>query len=386
MNFRAKSAVATSTFAMSLMLAACGSDDNSSNVERDEGSSSSVTESSSSVDEESSSSAAPELPKGLRAATLDDLEKNMTLGEMFGTQIYLAAGAKQGVFSIWIPDTAWIAVRSDFENGVIEYGTSNGSYMGIKSKASDEMQKFFEKSGKLQFVVKDEKKLQVSINDGDYIDVEKANVPVSSNWISDGTQLQGVKLSCKSGDTKQVYSFYKGRYVVEETVKEESSWSAGYYDIERSHLLMLPVFFDQSVYSLVSAQVSTDFDLNMDTGDSYKCEKSSIKYKDIDKEALTGEWVAPEKGLDWTLTLKKSGDYSVVAKKGANTEELKSGIWDVYGDVLMLKNSSCMRPSECASAVKGSLEGFDAKKGFTFNHDDDDTPAVPTTWTLPQYE
>ena len=220
MNFRAKSAVVTSAFAMSLMLAACGSDDNSSNVERDEGSSSSVTESSSSVDEESSSSAAPELPKGLRAATLDDLEKNMTLGEMFGTQIYLAAGAKQGVFSIWIPDTAWIAVRSDFENGVIEYGTSNGSYMGIKSKASDEMQKFFEKSGKLQFVVKDEKKLQVSINDGDYIDVEKANVPVSSNWISDGTQLQGVKLSCKSGDTKQVYSFYKGRYVVEETVKE----------------------------------------------------------------------------------------------------------------------------------------------------------------------
>ena len=191
MNFKACSAVA-SAFAMSLMLAACGSDDNSSNVERGEDSSSSVKESSSSV-EESSSSAAPELPKGLRAATLEDLEKNMTLGEMFGTQIYLAAGAKQGVFSIWIPDTAWIAVRSDFENGVIEYGKSNGSFMGIDSKASDDMQKFFEKSGKLQFVVKDEKKLQVSINDGDYIDVEKANVPVSTNWISDGTQLQGVR-------------------------------------------------------------------------------------------------------------------------------------------------------------------------------------------------
>jgi hypothetical protein len=384
MNFKACSAV-VSAFAMSLMLAACGSDDNSSNVERDEGSSSSVEESSSSV-EESSSSAAPELPKGLRAATLDDLEKNMTLGEKFGTQIYLAAGAKQGEFSIWIPDTAWIAVRSNFENGIIEFGPKNGSYMGIDSKASDSMKEFFEATGKLQFVVKDEKKLQVSINDGDYIDVEKANVQISSNWISDGTQLQGVKLSCKNGDTKQDYSFYKGRYIVEETVKDKSSWSAGYYDIERSHLLMLPVFFNEAVFSMVSAQVSSDFDINMDTGESYKCEKSTFKFKDVDQEALAGEWIAPEKGLDWTLTLKKSGDYSVVAKKGANTEELKSGIWDVYGDVLLLKNSSCLHPSECASAVRGSIEGFDSKKGFTFNHDDSDTPAVPTTWTVPQYE
>lgn len=384
MNFKACSAV-VSAFAMSLVLAACGSDDNSSNVERDEGSSSSVEESSSSV-EESSSSAAPELPKGLRAATLDDLEKNMTLGEKFGTQIYLAAGAKQGVFSIWIPDTAWIAVRSNFENGIIEFGPKNGSYMGIDSKASDSMKEFFEATGKLQFVVKDEKKLQVSINDGDYIDVEKANVQISSNWISDGTQLQGVKLSCKNGDTKQDYSFYKGRYIVEETVKDKSSWSAGYYDIERSHLLMLPVFFNEAVFSMVSAQVSSDFDINMDTGESYKCEKSTFKFKDVDQEALAGEWIAPEKGLDWTLTLKKSGDYSVVAKKGANTEELKSGIWDVYGDVLLLKNSSCLHPSECASAVRGSIEGFDSKKGFTFNHDDSDTPAVPTTWTVPQYE
>ena len=384
MNYKACSAV-VSAFAMSLMLAACGSDDNSSNVERDEGSSSSVEESSSSV-EESSSSAAPELPKGLRAATLDDLEKNMTLGEKFGTQIYLAAGAKQGVFSIWIPDTAWIAVRSNFENGIIEFGPKNGSYMGIDSKASDSMKEFFEATGKLQFVVKDEKKLQVSINDGDYIDVEKANVQISSNWISDGTQLQGVKLSCKNGDAKQDYSFYKGRYIVEETVKDKSSWSAGYYDIERSHLLMLPVFFNEAVFSMVSAQVSSDFDINMDTGESYKCEKSTFKFKDVDQEALAGEWIAPEKGLDWTLTLKKSGDYSVVAKKGANTEELKSGIWDVYGDVLLLKNSSCLHPSECASAVRGAIEGFDSKKGFTFNHDDSDTPAVPTTWTVPQYE
>lgn len=386
MNFKAKSAVFTSAIALSMMLAACGSDDNSSNVEREEGSSSSVQETSSSSVEESSSSVKSDLPKGMRAATLDDLEKNLTLGSMFGTEVYLASGAKQGVFSIWIPDTAWIAVRSDFENGVIEYGPEKGSFMGIDAEAADEMKAFFDKTGKMQFVVKDEKKLQVSINGGDYIDVEKAKVQISSSWISDGTELHGVQLSCKNGDTKQVYSFYKGRYVVEETVKKETTWSAGYYDIERSHLLMLPVFFNQPVYSMVSGMVSTDFDIRMDTGDSLKCEKETIKYKDIDFEAIAGEWVAPENGYDWTLTLKKSGDYSVEAKKGANTEDLKSGIWDVYGDVLLLKNKKCMHTSECASAVKGTIEGFDAKKGFTFNHDDDDSPKVPTTWTVPQYE
>jgi hypothetical protein len=269
---------------------------------------------------------------------------------------------------------------------VVEYGTKNGSFMSIDSKAADEMKEFFEKSGKLQFVVKDEKTLQVSINDGDYFDVEKASVQMSPNWISDGTQLQGVKLSCKSGEIEQNYSFYKGRYVVSEKNKDTSSWSAGYYDIERSHLLMLPVFFNEPVYSMVSAKVSSDFNIIMDTGDSLACEKKDFKFTDIERESLAGEWVAPENGLDWTLTLKKSGDYSVVALKGANTEELKSGIWDIYGDMLMLKNTSCLHPSECASAVKGAVEGFDAKKGFTFSHDDSDTPAVPTTWTLPQYE
>ena len=81
MNFKACSAVISSAFAISLMLAACGSDDNSSNVERgDDDSSSSVEESSSST-EKSSSSKEADGPKGTRAATLEDLEKNMSLGD-----------------------------------------------------------------------------------------------------------------------------------------------------------------------------------------------------------------------------------------------------------------------------------------------------------------
>ena len=395
MNFKAKSAVFTSAIALSMMLAACGSDDNSSNVEREEGSSSSVEETSSSSVEESSSSVKSDLPKGTRAATLDDLEKNLSLGEMFGTELFFAAGAKQGVFSLWILDdesnqeVGWIVVHSDFKDGVIEIGMKNGSYMGAETENANKMQEFFEKSGKLEFVVKDEKTLQVSINGGDYKDVEKAKVPVSSTTISDGTQLQGVKLTCKTDDGQQVYSFYKGRYLVEETVDKKTVWSAGYYDIERSHLLMLPVFYNEDVYSMVSASVSSDYEMIFDAGDSQKCEKTKLDYKDVDREALVGEWVAPEDGLDWTLTFKKSGDYSVEAKKGREPAELKSGIWDIYGNMLFLKNTTCKNRDDgtkCTTAVKGSIEGFDAEKGFTFNHDDPDSPAVPKTWTLPQYE
>lgn len=370
--------------AATMMFAACGSDDNSSNVEREEGASSSV-EATSSSSEESSSSEKREVPEGTRAATLDDLQKNMALGKMFGSDIYLATGAKLGVFSIWIPDTAWIAVHSEFKDGVLEYGKSNGSIMATATAVSDSLTAFFEKGGKIEFVVKGEK-LQYSINGGDYADVEKANVKTSSNWLSDGTKLQGVRLSCKNDDAKQTYSFYKGRYVVEESIGDSSFWSAGFYDIQRSHLLMTPVFFNKSAYSLVSGQVSSDFNLSMDTGAEIKCEKTTFMFDEVDRDSIAKEWVADADGVDWTLKLKTSGEYALDATKGKNSEDVRSGKWDIYGDILFLKNSSCQSPSKCAKSVKGAVEGFDPQKGFTYKHDDSSTPVMPKDWTLPQYE
>lgn len=370
--------------AATMMFAACGSDDNSSNVEREEGASSSV-EATSSSSEESSSSEKREVPEGTRVATLDDLQKNMALGKMFGSDIYLATGAKLGVFSIWIPDTAWIAVHSEFKDGVLEYGKSNGSIMATATAVSDSLTAFFEKGGKIEFVVKGEK-LQYSINGGDYADVEKANVKTSSNWLSDGTKLQGVRLSCKNDDAKQTYSFYKGRYVVEESIGDSSFWSAGFYDIQRSHLLMTPVFFNKSAYSLVSGQVSSDFNLSMDTGAEIKCEKTTFMFDEVDHDSIAKEWVADADGVDWTLKLKTSGEYALDATKGKNSEDVRSGKWDIYGDILFLKNSSCQSPSKCAKSVKGAVEGFDPQKGFTYKHDDSSTPVMPKDWTLPQYE
>ncbi len=47
---------------------------------------------------------------------------------------------------------------------------------------------------------------------------------------------------------------------------------------------MTPVFFNKSAYSLVSGQVSSDFNVSMDTGAEIRCEKTTFKFD----EALTG--------------------------------------------------------------------------------------------------
>lgn len=373
------------TVAASMMFAACGSDDTSSNVERDEGSSSSEESSSSSVEE--SSSSVEELPEGDRLATLDDLPKNLSLGKMFGTEVYLAVGAKTGVFSLWIPDTSWIALRSDFKDGKLAYGSSNGSFMGIDDAVADSMEAFFKKGGTFKFIVNADKELQYTLNGEDYVTAKKVDVKVSSNWITDGSKLDGVKLACSMGENAMDYSFYKGRYVVEESVGDSAWWSAGYYDIQRSHALILPVFFNKPVYSLVSGMLKADFSkLVMDTGDEYTCKKSTFKYETVSHDSIAGEWIADDDGYDWTLKLDQNGDYSVGAVDGANSKELKSGSWDIYGDMLLLKNAKCMKPSSCAGAVKGAVSGFDAEKGFNFDHDDVQEPLVPKTWTLPLYE
>ena len=123
-----RSFLLASCVAASLSLFACGDDSSSSptnNVDRDtiessgsgdEDESSSSIESSSS-EEESSSSAGPVI----RAATLDDLEKNMVIKDMFNKDVNFSTGSKNGVFSLWLPgdsyEAAWVVVHSDFKDG-----------------------------------------------------------------------------------------------------------------------------------------------------------------------------------------------------------------------------------------------------------------------------
>jgi hypothetical protein len=393
MNFKVGSVLGTSALAMTLMLAACGSDDNSSNVERgDDGSSSSVEEKSSSSTTESSSSEDVDVPKGTRAATLDDLEKNMTLGEMFGTELYFASGNKQGVFSLWIQDAssmAVIAVHSDFKGGVIKVSTDNGSFMGSDSKSADEMQDFMEKTATLKFIVNEKDQLQVSINDGDYKDVKKSPVDVDRNDISDANELHGTKLTCKNESEKleQVYSFYKDSYIVEEKVGDSTTWSAGAYDIQGGYLLMVTELFESEAYSLVMASLSKKFKLSIQAGSTLECTKAELDTKEVDGEKLTGSWVAYDEDTKWALSLDSNGDYTLEWTLSKVPQGKRSGVWAVFGDQLILMNKSCTvyaDGSKCKSAVKGAVEKLDPEKGFTYKHND--SAPVPTEWELPQYE
>lgn len=393
MNFKVGSVLGTSALAMTLMLAACGSDDNSSNVERgDDGSSSSVEETSSSSTTESSSSEEADVPKGTRAATLDDLEKNMTFGEMFGTKVYFSSGNKQGVFSLWIEDStsqAVIAVHSDFKGGVIKVSTDNGSFMGSDSKSADEMQEFFEKSATLKFIVNEKEQLQVSINDGDYKDVNKSPVDVDRNDISEASELHGTKLTCKNESQKmeQVYSFYKGSYVVEEKIGDSTTWSAGSYDIQRGYLLMVTELFESEAYSLVMATLSKKYKLVIQAGSTLECSKAALDSKEVDSEKLAGSWVAYDEDTKWSLSLGSKGDYTLEWTMNKVPQGKRTGVWAVFGDQLILMNKTCTvgdDGNKCKSAVKGAVEKLDPEKGFTYKHND---PApVPTEWELPQYE
>ncbi|MCQ2105645.1 MAG: hypothetical protein MJZ26_07620 [Fibrobacter sp.] len=376
------------TMATAMMVSACGDDGSSSNnVEREEDSSSSLVESSSS-EEVSSSSEKSNLPKGARVATLKDMDKNISLGELFGTTVYLATGSKVGLYSLWVPDTAWIAFHSEMNDGEIFFDKSNGALMGASSIAVyDSLKNMLDKGAKLEFIMNSDEKLQYSLNGGKYQDTEVAKVAISGSNVTKADELKGKKLSCTSGDTTNTYLFYEGRFLQENSLdKKDISWSAGYYDIQRGMLLMMPTFYDQQALALKSLYVDGEFNLTSATGSEYKCKNSKFEFDSVDESDLVGEWVASKDGEDWTLELKKDGSHQLQAKEKGGTIELKTGVWSVFGDLLLMRNTGCLNPSSCSKAVKGVVSGLDKDKGFNYDHSDTGDPLVPTAWTVPLYE
>lgn len=385
-NLFIKSSVAAMA-AISMMMTACGDDSSTSgNVDRDEDSSSSAVEESSSFVEDVSSSS--EEDDGTRAAKLSDLEKNYSLGEMFGTTVYLATGAKKGVFSLWAQEegteVAWVGIRSDFKDGVLEFSKElkNSAPMGVAGPILDSLSAMVDKGTSIKIIVDEDESLQFSLNGGDYKKLEPVKVRPSTNYLSSGEDLVGHVVKCTAGESKKTYSFYDGRYVVE----SDSDWDAGYFDIQRNRLLMLPTFYKKSASSLTVLSVDSKFSLYDVNGNDMKCSSSELKWEEIDAEKMAGEWVSGEGGYDWTLTLKSTGAYSLDAKKGFNSELNNNGVWDVYGDVLLIKNKACTAPKNCLSGIKGVVSGFDPKKGFKYEHSNTETPDMPTQWELPVYE
>jgi hypothetical protein len=382
--------------AASISLVACGGSSSPSDTEDDILSSANdKDESSSSKEPESSSSLDVDLPKGARVATLDDLERNMTLTDMFGRDIYLATGEKTGLFSFWIPDTAWIAVPSDFKDGLLKFSTGAITSIKIENETVSSMEKLVDKKSdhSMQFIVNEDDQLQYSLDGGDYKDVTEASVKKNSSVLSNGDSLTSKTLFCKTGeDTYTKYDFYKGRYVATDVVRNAKqtndslvSWSAGYYDIHRGKLLMRPLFYPGSVYELVSASVSSDYETMTVMSNEISCTLEVLKYNEVPAADLEGEWESDEGGLNWSLDMRADRTFEVKAFKGSENKALKQGTWDVYGNKLLMKVTGCLG-GKCTPAVIGSVSKWEAGSFFNYGNSDPDDPSIPEDWTAPEYE
>ncbi|MBR4348099.1 hypothetical protein [Fibrobacter sp. UWR2] len=381
--------------ALALALGACG--DSKSPTDSDDilSSGGSSAKSSSSKEAKSSSSVSEDIPKGARAATLDDLERNMKLKDMFGRDIYLATGEKHGLFSFWIPDTAWIAVPSDFKDGVISFSSGAITSIKIENKAIESMEELVEKDSdhSMRFIVNEDDQLQYSLDGGKYKDVTEATVKKNSSVISNGDSLASKELFCKTGEnTFTGYSFYKGRYVATDVVRNAKqtndslvSWSAGYYDIHRGKLLMRPLFYSAPVYALVSASVSSDYKTLTISAEDVSCTLSELKYNEVPAADLEGEWESDEGGLTWSLDMRADRTFEVKAFKGNENKALKQGIWDVYGNQLLMKMTGCLG-GKCTPAVIGSVSKWKAGSFFDYGNSDPDDPSIPESWNAPEYE
>ena len=82
--------------------------------------------------------------------------------------------------------------------------------------------------------------------------------------------------------------------------------------------------------------------------------------------------------------MKDDGTFHLEAFSNIN-EQLKSGSWDLYGDVLVMRSEKCL-DTTCQIIIMGVVEDFEKDKGFTFKHSGTDSPAMPTEWVVQKYE
>ena len=404
-----RSFLLASCVAASLSLFVCGDDSSSSptnNVDRDtiessgsgdEDESSSSIESSSS-EEESSSSAGPVI----RAATLDDLEKNMVIKDMFNKDVNFSTGSKNGVFSLWLPgdsyEAAWVVVHSDFKDGVIDFSNSESSYATTRSGSEVEsLIGLVDSKEKIKFIVKeeDEDSKLFCVFKKDTLDVATEKVKVKPKTLTSGDSLASKRLVCTSGDTTSTFSFYDGAYLLKQVVSDSETvtsedWNVGFYDIQRNRLLLMTKFMKKSARSLWTLEVSDEYTMSTVSGEKTECKAEGFKPGKVDEAKLVAEWDAvDENDVAWTMSLKDDGNFKILANEGFL--ENREGEWALFGDVLVLHVSACLNKG-CLSVV-GTVSDFKADKGFKYEHtesypdDGKDHPTeLPSKWSAAQYE
>ena len=363
----------------------------SSSAKEDSKSSSSESPKSSSSEVSSSSIV---LPEGTRAAKLTDLQKNYEL-KLFDQTVYLSTGSKQGVFALRIPDELWVVTYTDFAGGVVSFYIDNGLGTGLRYSTTDAAQKIVDKCKvgfKISFVVKEgdnadeDDIILYSVDGGDYSEAIKASVAVPKGKVSKAEAIQKKIYECADGDSTRTFKFFDSSYIYETSVDDKVvSWHAGHYDVQRSTLLMIPLYYAGEIRTLFTYSVDSSNTITAYNGESMDCTVEDVEYDYEDAKDFAGEWVATKDGIYWTFTLKADGTSKLEAFEGSKRVELKSGTWDVYGYYMMIHNNTFLHTGSTTSMYgqvqTGTRDPETGKiSGLSFIHNDPDTPHIPTSF------
>ena len=378
--------------------------DKSSSSEKSSGkSSSSAKEDSKSSSSESPKSSSSEvssssivLPEGTRAAKLSDLQKNHEL-KLFDQTVYLSTGSKQGLVALRIPDELWAVSYTDFANGVISFEKDN---TGMQYSETDAAKKIAEKVNagfKISFVVKEgdnadeDDVILYSVNGSDFSEAVKASVAVQKGKISKAEVIKDSIYKCIDGDTTRIFRFFDSSYIYETSVGDSvENWHAGRYDIQRSTLLMLPVYYSKSSEPVYTYSVGSDNTISLAKDAALNCTVEKKDYEYENPKDFIGNWVAKKEGLDWNFSLKADGTFELSAVEGDKKVESKDGAWEIYGYYLMLRNEHCLQSDKCTKSIHGQLQTGPVDRetgkisGFSFIHFDTDTPKIPTSFDAPE--
>ena len=372
-------------------------DEKKSSDSKDEKSSSSKdgdnskSSSSNAKPESSSSSETPEssssvyVPSGARAATLEDLEKNIELN-LFGQKVILSTGSKQGLISLRIPDELWVITYTNFANGQVTFVHGDVGIQYSDTDAAKTIKNKIDTGIKLSFIVDEEGVVKYDVNESkEYSETVSTKVSLQSGKLSKASELKDKVYKCTVGDTSKIFTFFDNSYIFENSVGDKVvDWMAGHYDIHRSTLLMRPAYYNASVTTMFAYSVGTNQTIATMDGKSMSCGIDSKEVAYQKSSDFVGDWQGFDNGIEWEFTLKANGTYDLSAFENNKNVESKSGVWEIYGDQLMMRNKGCLHPDKCSTSTHGVIEK--TSDGFKYYHSDSDTPKIPKSFESVQYE
>ena len=318
--------------------------------------------------------------------------------KLFDQTVYLSTGSKQGIMALRIPDELWAVTYTKFADGVVSFKKDN---TGLQYSETDAAKKIVEKVDagfNISFVVKksdnadEEDLILYSVDGSEYNEAVKASVATKKGTVSKAEVIKDKIYECVDGDSTRIFKFFDGSYINETSVNNKVvKWHAGRYDIQRNTLLMRPLYYVGSSRTMFTYSVGEDKSMTSYKGEVVNCSASDIEYEYEKAEDFVGEWEQTEDGLNWTFTLNADGAFKLEAFEGKKQVEHKSGIWEIYGYYMVIRNNMYMN-SGSATSMYGQLQTgpIDLKtgkiSGFSFIHNDTDTPHIPTSFDAPEYD